>query len=152
MGLRIDDLSITAAEFGFGERIPDRHSADGGNVGPELRLAGAPADAVELAVVVHDPDAPLPRGFTHFVGYGIDPSTSVLRLSETDTYRVGPNTVGVQAYGGPQPPAGHGTHHYYFWVYALDTKVSGEPSREEFLADYAQHIVEQNRHIGTYSA
>lgn len=23
-------------------------------------------------------------------------------------------------YKGPAPPPGHGTHHYYFWVYALD--------------------------------
>ena len=51
---------------------------------------------------------------------------------------------------GPQPPEGHGLHHYYFWIYALDTKVIGEPSREEFLEKYADNIIEQNRIIGTY--
>jgi len=53
-------------------------------------------------------------------------------------------------YYGPQPPAGHGEHHYYFWVYALDTKVEGTPNREEFLQKYAGNIIEQNRIVGIY--
>jgi hypothetical protein len=66
------------------------------------------------------------------------------------TYRPGPNGAGTLGYVGPQPPAGHGPHHYYFWVYALDTKVDGTPTREEFLSTYGPHIVEQNRLVGSF--
>ena len=45
---------------------------------------------------------------------------------------------------------GHGEHHYYFWVYALDTTVEGTPTREEFLQKYAGNIIEQNRIVGIY--
>ncbi|MFX0543136.1 hypothetical protein ACEWPM_015570 [Roseovarius sp. S4756] len=53
-------------------------------------------------------------------------------------------------YYGPQPPEGHGKHHYYFWVYALNTTVEGTPTREEFLDKYADNIIEQNRIVGLY--
>ena len=49
------------------------------------------------------------------------------------------------------PPGGHGTHHYYFWVFALDRAVEGAPSRREFIDTYGDAIIEQNRVIGTYS-
>ncbi len=67
-----------------------------------------------------------------------------------EKFRVAPNGAGYAFYYGPQPPAGHGPHHYYFWVYALDTKVEGMPSREEFLQKYAGNIIEQNRIVGIY--
>jgi phosphatidylethanolamine-binding protein (PEBP) family uncharacterized protein len=56
----------------------------------------------------------------------------------------------TRQYYGPQPPPGHGDHHYYFWVYALDTNVEGTPTREEFLQKYAGNIIEQNRIVGIY--
>jgi phosphatidylethanolamine-binding protein (PEBP) family uncharacterized protein len=37
-------------------------------------------------------------------------------------------------------------------VYALDTRVAGEPTLEEFLTSYGDHVIEQNRVVGTYSA
>lgn len=148
MGLNIADLAITAAEFGPGERIPAGLSYDGGNAEPTFTVTGVPEGAVELAVVVHDPDAPLPRGFTHWVRYGlpahdgpIDPATGV----------TGPNTAGQEGWYGPQPPAGHGDHHYYAWVYALSREVTGNPTYETFLEQYADAILEQNRVVGVYS-
>lgn len=60
--------------------------------------------------------------------------------------------MGKAEYVGPFPPAGHGTHHYYFWVYALSRAVEGAPSREQFLAEYAGDIIEQARFVATYSA
>ncbi|GAA3755409.1 YbhB/YbcL family Raf kinase inhibitor-like protein [Salinactinospora qingdaonensis] len=153
MPLNIADLSISCRQFDAGERIPDLHSADHGNVAPDLKITGVPEGTVELAVIMHDPDAPLPRGFVHWVCYGIAPSTTwVEGAGSGRNHREGPNTLGEKAYSGPQPPPGHGTHHYYFWVYALNTAVKGEPTREEFLADYAEAIIEQNRVVGTYSS
>lgn len=153
MPLNIKDLAITVPGFGPGERIPDQHAADHGNLAPELEITGVPDGTAELAVIVHDPDAPLPHGFVHWVVYGIDPATVRVGVASTEgEHREGPNSLGENAYSGPQPPPGHGTHHYYFWVYALDTPVVGAPTREEFLDAYGDSIIEQNRVVGTFSA
>lgn len=149
MPLNIKDLTVTARGIEAGSRIPDRHAADYGNAAPEIEISGVPTGTVELTLIMHDPDAPLPFGFTHWVVHGIDPANPTVALG--GKHREGPNSLGENAYTGPQPPSGHGTHHYYLWVYALDTSVRGEPSREEFLAAYGNNIIEQNRLVGTYS-
>lgn len=145
MGLNIQDLAISSPDIDADTVIEDRFAAETGNEVPRLNISGVPSDAVELAVILHDPDAPLPNGFTHWVVYGIDPATV-----DVSAGRLGPNGIGEAAYSGPQPPYGHGTHHYYFWVYAMNRPVEGSPTREEFLEQYADAIIEQNRLVGTY--
>jgi Raf kinase inhibitor-like YbhB/YbcL family protein len=149
MPLNIKDLKIESTDFEPLGRMKDVQAADKGNVAPRLKISGVPQDAVELAMICHDPDAPLAHGFTHWTVYGIPPETT--ELHGESKFRVGPNSLGENAYFGPQPPAGHGLHHYYFWIYALNTKVEGAPSREQFLERYAGNIIEQNRVIGVYS-
>lgn len=149
MGLNIQDLSISFRDIGDGGPLPARHAHDQQDVSPALVISGVPSDAVELAVICHDPDAPLPRGFTHWTCYGIPASTTELDEGSS-AHREGPTDFGSPGYGGPLPPEGHGTHHYYFWVYALSRPVDGTPSRAEFLDQYADAIVEQNRVVGTY--
>jgi Raf kinase inhibitor-like YbhB/YbcL family protein len=151
MGLNIRDLAVSSPVFDNGGRIPDRCAFDKGNEPPEIRIVGVPPDAVELALICHDPDAPLAQGFTHWLLYGINPETRVIDAATVADFRAGNNDFGTQGYGGPQPPPGHGDHHYYFWVYALDTRVQGTPGRAEFLSRYADHIVEQNRLVGLYA-
>ncbi|TVP68162.1 MAG: YbhB/YbcL family Raf kinase inhibitor-like protein [Nitriliruptor sp.] len=150
MGLNIQDLAISSREFAPGGPLEDRHANDRENEAPSLLIDGVPDDAVELAIICHDPDAPLPDGFTHWTLYGIPADATELPADADRHYRPGPNDFGSTGYGGPQPPDGHGVHHYYFWVYALSRPVEGTPSRREFLDAYADAIVEQNRVIGTY--
>jgi hypothetical protein len=149
MPLNIRDLKIESLDFAPLGRMKDEHAGDKGNVIPRLRISGAPKGTVELAVICHDPDAPLAFGFTHWTLYGAPPGTTDLADAQSK-FRVGPNGAGQIGYYGPQPPAGHGPHHYYFWVYALDTKVEGAPTREEFLQRYKDNILEQNRVVGIY--
>lgn len=149
MGLNIADLKISSTDIKALERIDDRFAADHGDQIPTLDVSGVPAGAVELALIVHDPDAPLPNGFTHWTVYGVPARDGQVDLGAS---RIGPTTLGDKEWSGPQPPAGHGQHHYYFWVYALSRAVEGEPSREEFLNRYADAIIEQNRFVATYSS
>ncbi len=142
-----DKLAISSPDLTALAPIPERFSADGGNETPRLSFSGAPAGTVQLAVIVHDPDAPLPNGFTHWVIYGIPADAADLDVASAV---VAPNGAGVSAWYGPQPPAGHGTHHYYFWVYALGRPVAGTPTREEFLSGYGDAILEQARLVGTF--
>jgi Raf kinase inhibitor-like YbhB/YbcL family protein len=65
----------------------------------------------------------------------------------------GKNSLGEEGYTGPAPPAGHGTHHYYFWVYALDDELD-LPSgldRHGLFDRIEDHVIEQARVIGTYA-
>lgn len=150
MALFIDRLAISSPDFANLGRIPVNFSADGGNDTPTIEISGPPEGTVELALIVNDPDAPLPQGFTHWVVYGIPVDTSTLDLNAPGV-RQAPNGAGSASYFGPQPPAGHGDHHYYFHLYALKTPVENEPSREEFLEKYADSVIEQARLVGLFS-
>jgi Raf kinase inhibitor-like YbhB/YbcL family protein len=143
-------LQLTSRDFVSGQRLADRHAADRENVPPSLFVTGIPDGTVELALIVHDPDAPLPYGFTHWLQYGIDPVAGELHR-EGVQHRDGENGFGTYGWGGPLPPSGHGIHHYYFWIYALSEPVQGEPGRQEFLSRYADRILAQQRLVGVYS-
>jgi Raf kinase inhibitor-like protein, YbhB/YbcL family len=147
MPLNIQKLAISSPDIEPLAPIGKEFAADGGNTAPRLIISGVPQEARELAVIVHDPDAPLPFGFTHWTLYGIPAADQTINPQEV---RVGPNGAGEHAYTGPEPPFGHGRHHYYFWVYALDCEVQGAPTRENFLQDYANHVIEQNRFVAHY--
>lgn len=130
--------------------IDPRFTLDDANEVPRISIAGVPENAVELALICHDPDAPLANGFTHWVLYGLPANDVELGDDADSVYRPGPNSAGLFHWAGPRPPAGHGAHHYYFWVYALDKSVEGTPTREKFLTRYADSIVEQARLVGTF--
>jgi len=147
MALFIDRLTISSPDFPEHGPIPFELTADGGNAIPRIEFSGAPAGTVEYAIICHDPDAPLPDGFTHWVVYGISPDATSLDLTAPGV-RVGPNDAGLSIWFGPQPPHGHGDHHYYFWVFALQRPVEGTPGRREFISEYANAIIEQARTVG----
>ncbi len=148
--MQIVSLKISSPDFSGGSDLLKDFTLDGKNQTPTFIVSGVPEQAVELALICHDPDAPLPRGFTHWVLYHLSPTIGEVSSASISSASSGINGFGKTGYMGPQPPEGHGLHHYYFWIYALDTKVIGEPSREEFLEKYADNIIEQNRIIGTY--
>ncbi|HEU0256553.1 MAG TPA: YbhB/YbcL family Raf kinase inhibitor-like protein [Microbacteriaceae bacterium] len=142
-------LTVRCSTIAPLSRIPEAHSADGGNQTPQIAFTGVPDGTVELALVCHDPDAPLPHGFTHWTVYGIPADAGRVDLAARGV-REGPSGIGGRGWTGPQPPAGHGPHHYYFWLYALGRAVAGEPTRQEFLADYADAVIEQSRLVGIF--
>lgn len=150
--LNIADLKISSSAFEGHKPIPGRHTYDGENLAPPLEWSGAPDGTKSLALVVLDADAPLVEGFTHWVAYGIPAATT--RLPEGGEGVVnGVNSLGEEGYIGPAPPPGHGPHHYYFWLYALDEDLDLPPGldRRELLDRIEDHVIEQARAIGTYS-
>lgn len=153
MGLNIKDLKITSPAFADGERIPDKHTREGEDASPTLEWSGVPEGTRELALICHDPDAPLPHGWTHWVVYGIPADATGIAEGEGDKYVEGRTDFGETGYGGPLPPPGHGTHRYYFWLYALDTEIDAGPglTRADLLDRIAHHVVEQARIVGVYS-
>lgn len=155
MGFALSDMKLTSPAFDPHGEIPSRHTGDGEDVSPPLVWDGAPDGTASYAVICHDPDAPLVKsgsyGFVHWVLYGLP--AGVTRLEEgTDLGVMGYNDFGRNGYGGPKPPAGHGVHHYYFWVLALDRELSLEPGFElaSFLQKAEPHVLGMNRLVGTY--
>jgi|SRR5437588_481123 len=149
--LNLGNLKISSSAFENHRPIPPRHTGDDEDVSPPLRWTGAPEGTEAFAIVVHDPDAPLVDGFTHWVAYGIPADTT--ELSEAPSgLTEGLNSFGNEGYNGPAPPPGHGVHHYYFWVYALDTKLvlPGSLDRRALFEQIEDHVLEQARWIGTY--
>lgn len=138
-------------------RIPDRFSRDGGNVSPPIEWRDAPAGTQSYALVVEDPDAP--RGtFRHWAAYNIPARVSGLPEGagsrKTDpAINMAVNDFGNRQYDGPQPPAGHGTHHYHFRLFALDVPklpISGSGAAQDVMQTARAHALAEADFVGTY--
>ena len=144
------------AAFESGERIPDRHTCEGEDVSPALNWTNAPEGTREFALICHDPDAPLIKpatyGFVHWVLYGIPGTVSELPEGVAE-YLQGSNDFGNAGYGGPASPPGHGMHHYFFWLLALDSEggLDAGLTMWELLDKIEPHVIGMNRLVGTYS-
>ena len=156
MGFALSDMTLSSSVFEQQGSIPDKHTGEGADVSPPLAWSNVPDGTESFAVICHDPDAPLVTpgayGFVHWVLYNIP--GSVTQLAEGDeSYTSGANNFGRNGYGGPMPPEGHGIHHYFFWILALDNKTDLAPglSMEELLRQIEPNVIGMNRLVGTYS-
>ena len=155
MGFALSTMTVTSEAFDALGRIPRRHTGEGEDVSPALSWSGAPDGTKSFAVICHDPDAPLVQpgsyGFVHWVLYDLPGSTTSLDEG-TSEGTSGATDFGRNGYGGPMPPEGHGPHHYYFWVLALDTEPGLEPGLTlwQFLERVEPHVIGMNRIVGVY--
>lgn len=156
MGFALSKLELQSAAFPPNGPIPRKHTGEGDDVSPPLSWSGLPDGTRSLAVVCHDPDAPLVGpghyGFVHWVLYNIPASVSELPEGVQE-YTSGSNNFGKTGYGGPMPPEGHGVHNYFFWLLALDSEPNLEPGLTmwDLLAKVEPNVIGMNRLVGTYS-
>ena len=149
-------MQLTSSVFQQGAEIPSYYTSDGEDVSPELSWKDAPAETKSFALIVHDPDAPKPGGFTHWVVYDIPPETGHIEESVPNTERVaglgtqGKNDGGKVGYMGPAPPSG--THRYFFRLYALDTMLGlGVRATHKQVMDAIKgHVLAEAELMGTY--
>lgn len=155
MGFALSDMALTSGAFDQGGAIPARHTGEGADVSPPFAWTGVPDGTRSLALVCHDPDAPLVKpgsyGFVHWVLYNIPPEVSALGEACGD-YTTGQNDFGKAGYGGPMPPPGHGVHHYFFWLLALDRPADLEAGLTlwQLLEQVEANVLGMNRLVGTY--
>ena len=152
MQLRLKELEISSPAFTMGKSIPTHYTSDGENISPAIEWSKIPPETQQLVLICHDPDAPLPWGFTHWSIYNIPPDVDRIGEGEGNKYTQGVNSSGSNGYTGPAPPSGHGIHHYYFWLYALDRSLDLQPglNRQELLNAIADSVTAQARLVGTY--
>ena len=155
MGFALSAMEVISTAFDAGGAIPSKHTGEGADVSPALAWQGAPANTGAFAVLCHDPDAPLVTpvgyGFVHWVLYNIPPDVRAL-AEGTGEYTQGVSDFGKAGYGGPMPPPGHGIHHYYFWVLALEKHLPLPPglSMGGLLEQIEPVVTGMNRLVGTY--
>ena len=155
MGFALSDMRVESDAFGGHSSIPRKHTGEGDDVSPPIAWSDPPDGTEAFAVICHDPDAPLVTpgtyGFVHWVLYNVPGSVTGLAEGE-GAYTEGKNDFGKLGYGGPMPPEGHGTHHYFFWVLALDRDLDLEAGLTmwELLEKVEPHVIGMNRLVGTY--
>jgi Raf kinase inhibitor-like YbhB/YbcL family protein len=140
-GSAVEAFTLTSAAFDPGGSIPVRHACvnqGGENGSPPLAWTGVPEGTETLVLVVHDPDAPMPGGFTHLV------ATIPTDVSSLDD---GASLTGegpMAAYIGPCPPSGE--HHYQFTLYAFGPDVTipagADKAAVDAVADQALGVAE----------
>jgi Raf kinase inhibitor-like YbhB/YbcL family protein len=145
-------IELRSPSFGDHQPIPARHAKDHDNLSPALEWSGVPQEAVELAVLCEDPDAP--RGtFIQWVLAGLQPTVTGLAEGEHSAAAVeGRNDFGEEGYGGPQPPVGHGLHRYVFWVFAASAPLGlmAGASADDLRRGLAGKELASGTLVGTY--
>ena len=105
----------------------------GENVSPQLSWKNAPEGTKSFAVTMYDPDAPTGSGFWHWVVFDIPANINELVTNAGNvSLELAPEgaiqsitNYGIQGFGGPCPPEGHGLHQYIITVHALKTDKLG---------------------------
>jgi Raf kinase inhibitor-like YbhB/YbcL family protein len=156
------DMIVHSESFALGAAIPRRHAApgEGDNISPSLSWSGVPPQTRELILVCEDPDAPALHPFIHWVVRRIPPEQHdlpegipVLRVPTTAPGLLqGINAANKVGWFGPLPPPGHGPHHYYFQLFALDHEIDlpDAPSQRDLIHGMSGHLLAHGHYVGTY--
>ena len=155
-------MVLTSAAFGQGEPIPEEFTGDGLNLSPPLGWENVPEETREFALVCTDSDTPT-APWVHWVIYKIPATVTGLPAGVPQDLTLGAPLHAVQGrnswttgrvfgYRGPDPPRGHGTHHYHFTLYALDSKLEIEPGADidALLEEMHGKILASAELVGTY--
>lgn len=119
-------MQIISPAFAEGGTIPDQYTCRGDNVSPPLNFFNVPDGAQSLALIMHDPDAPV-GDYTHWLIWDMPASTETIASNRLPVgASQGMNDNDQISYMGPCPPNGTGTHRYIFELYALGRTVDLE--------------------------
>ena len=146
-------MKLTSTAFADGKKLPKEFAKMGANRIPPLKIEGVPGGAKSLAVIMHDPDAPMAGGFYHWTLWNIPPETTAIGEGAVPRGALeGKTSWGTCGYNGPQPP--FGTHRYIFYLYALDATIDLRPGSDvKALKDaISGHEIESASLTGMFGA
>ncbi len=132
---QVPSFTLTSTDVRDGQplataQISAMLGSGGSDVSPQLSWSGFPETTKSFAVTVYDPDAPTAAGFWHWAVANIPVVSTSLPAGAGDQYGSGlpagalqlRNDAGTLGYVGAAPPSGHGVHHYYVVVHAVDVE------------------------------
>jgi Raf kinase inhibitor-like YbhB/YbcL family protein len=163
---QVGSFSVTSSDLSDGEQLGQPHlsgifGAGGEDVSPQLSWSGFPEGTKSFAVTCYDPDAPTASGFWHWAVADIPVAVTSLDTNAGDENSASlpdgavtlANDAGLNRYLGSAPPPGHGAHHYYFVVHAVDVESLGLPdgATPAFLGfNLFSHTLARGVLVGTY--
>lgn len=155
-----DGLEVTSPAFDHGGEIPEVHTCDGADRSPRLSIADAPSGTQTFALVMGDPDAPVPSpatliNFTHWVVWNVPADDGTATFPEDAIpagAESGTNDFGDQGYGGPCPPHPVLDHRYFLTAFAVDTTLDlpEDATRSQLEAALEGHVLDEAALMGTY--
>ncbi|MBW3604273.1 MAG: YbhB/YbcL family Raf kinase inhibitor-like protein [Actinobacteria bacterium] len=146
------EFRLTSPAVQQDQGLPERFSADGGNVSPPLQWTGAPDGTTEFLLICDDPDAES-GVFTHWIVYGIAASETQLPegvpqsavVDEPVELMQGLNEFDEAGYTGPMADEIDEPlpHRYFFRLFALDEELDLPPGarRDEIRAATSGHVL-----------
>ena len=136
----VGSFTVTSTDLTHGGELAPPHrsgifGAGGEDVSPQLSWSGFLEETKSFVVTCYDPDAPTGSGFWHWAVADIPVSVTSLDTNAGDENGTGipkgavtlANDAGLTRYLGSAPPEGHGPHHYWFVVHAVDVESLGLP-------------------------
>jgi Raf kinase inhibitor-like YbhB/YbcL family protein len=148
-------ITVESAGFREGQMIADQYAGAHGR-SPALRWSAPPPGTRELVVLMEDPDAPRPQPFVHWIVTGLPPQTRELpeglppsSAPLASGAMQGRNDMHKDGYYGPEPPPGHGVHHYHFQVFAVDRPITAR-DRDAVVQAMRGHVLGWGELVGTY--
>ena len=162
LGGSFKPIQLSSPAFADGGRLPPRFTADGDGVSPPLLWGPVPEGTRCLALIVEDPDAPTLEPFVHAVVWGLSPDVhsleeGAIRPDKTrengDGSDVGRNSWFLEGWLPPDPPTGHGDHHYAFQLFALGecADPGTNPRRGAMVKAMRGNVLAAGLLTGTYS-
>lgn len=137
-------MILTSPYFENNNGFPISATCDGKKVNPPLDIAQVPKAVKSLALVLRDPDAPVPGSFVHWILWNINPKTRRIKQNSVPPGSVEGNTTeGRPGYVAACPPSGK--HRYIFTLYALDKRLDLAPGAVEadLMAAMDGHVAAQ---------
>ncbi len=145
-------LTISSPTFQQGGNIPSKFTCDAGPaaVNPQLVFGNVPAKSQSLVLIMDDPDVPktmIPSGeFVHWLKWDIAPSSNGIAEGAG---KDGINGMGKPGYMGPCPP--DRSHRYFFKLFALDTRLTGDyKNKAELEKAMEGHVLQKAELMANY--
>lgn len=126
----------------------------GENVSPQLSWVCAPENTKSFAIICHDPDAPRPNGWYHWLVVNINKNiNSIKKAGHIEGSLETITDFEKEGYGGACPPVGHGIHHYNFTIYALDVEtinVIKDTKPTDVEKEILKHVIAKSTITGLF--
>ena len=125
---------------------------------PKVGWKNVPTNAKSIALVLHDPDAPVSGGWIHWLIFNIPITASNIPGSSDDKHFILPegsivakNSYGNYRYNGACPPPGK-LHHYNLHLFALDTELPMSLKNQPLLLykEIQKHTIVSDTITSTY--
>ena len=147
-------MKLESPSFKHEGEIPPKHTCDGQNTNPPLKITEAPKEAKTLVLLMEDPDVPKTLRkdgmWDHWIVFNIPPETTDIPEGMEPLGTHGRGTANNFNYHGPCPPDKR--HRYYFKLYALDCYLDLPEgcSKKKVLESMQGSILAEATLMGTY--